>query len=173
MAPFRRRGGGDHVRHLLVVRHGPAAGKSAGGSDRDRPLTPEGRRAVEDVALRLKYAVPTPDRALSSSARRAQETLDILLRELPPTEVDLEDALYLADAQSLLHRLRELPADAASVLLVGHNPGLQDLALLLAGRGSDALAAGLPAAGAILFDVEGDWSHLGWESARLRAFYSP
>ena len=161
------------MRHLLLVRHGPAAGKAAGGGDRDRPLTPEGRRAVEALALRLKAEAPAPDRVLCSTARRAQETLDLLLQEEPPTEVDLEDAFYLADALGLLRRLRELAPDARSVLIVGHNPGLQELAALLAGRGGDAIAAGLPAAGAVLFDVEGDWSELGSESARLRAFYSP
>ena len=161
------------MRHLLVVRHGPAAAKAAGGNDRDRPLTPEGRRAVEALASRLRAEAPAPDRALCSTARRAQETLDLLLHEGPPTEVDLEDALYLADARSLLRRLRELRADAGCVLLVGHNPGLQELAALLGRQGADAIAAGLPAAGAVLFDVESDWSELGPESARPRAFYSP
>jgi len=161
------------MRHLLIVRHGPAAGKTSGGSDRDRPLTPEGRSAVEALALRLKAEAPAPDRALSSTARRAQETLDVILREQPSTAVDLEDTLYLADVRDLLRRLRELPAEAHSVLLVGHNPGLQELAALLGGRGGDSITTGLPAAGAVLFDVEGEWSGLGPESARLRAFYSP
>jgi len=158
------------MRHLLVVRHGPAAGKAAGGSDRERPLTPEGRLTVESLASRLRAEAPPPDRVLCSTARRAQETLDILLREERPRELDLEEALYLADAPSLLRRLRELPDDAGSVLLVGHNPGLQELAALL---GGEAIAAGLPAAGAVLFEVAGDWSGLRPESARLRAFYSP
>ncbi|MGE5203733.1 MAG: SixA phosphatase family protein, partial [Acidobacteriota bacterium] len=97
------------MKRLLLVRHGPAAGKAPGGTDRDRPLTPEGRRAVEAIALRLKAVGATADLALCSTARRARETLDILLAERPLPEVELEDALYLADAKSLQRRLRELP----------------------------------------------------------------
>jgi phosphohistidine phosphatase len=161
------------MKRLLLVRHGPAAGKAQGGSDRDRPLTAEGRRAVEAIALRLRAAGATADLVLCSSARRARETLDIILAGRPLPEVEFEDALYLADAKSLQHRLRELPAAARSVLLVGHNPGLQELATMLAGPGGEAISEGLPAAGAAVFDVEGDWGDLAPGTTRLRAFYSP
>lgn len=161
------------MKRLLLVRHGPAAGKAPGGTDRDRPLTPEGRRAVEAIALRLKAVGATADLALCSTARRARETLDILLAERPLPEVELEDALYLADAKSLQRRLRELPTAARSVLLVGHNPSLHELAAMLAGPGGEAIAEGLPAAGAVVFDVEGEWSDLAPGTTRLRAFYSP
>ena len=173
MAPFGRRRGKHRMRHLLVVRHGHAAAKSPGGSDRDRPLTPEGRSAVEALAARLAAESPASDLALSSSARRARETLEILLEKQPGVEVELEDSLYLADARSLLHRLRELPADAGTALLVGHNPGLQELATFLAAREHELLVAGLPPAGACLFAVEGEWSRLSPASARLRAYFVP
>lgn len=161
------------MKRLLLLRHGPAGGKASGGNDRERPLTPDGRRAVEAMALRLRTAGASADLALCSTALRARETLDILFAEQPRPAVELEDALYLADSRSLLRRLRELPADARSVLVIGHNPGLQELATALAGQGGAAIAAGFPAAGAAVFDVQGAWSDLAPANCRLGAFYSP
>ncbi|HMK68708.1 MAG TPA: phosphohistidine phosphatase, partial [Stellaceae bacterium] len=91
----------------------------------------------------------------------------------PGVEIELEDSLYLADARSLLRRLRELRENAGTVLLVGHNPGLHELAAFLAGGRGEALVAGLPPAGACHFVVEAEWSELGPESARLRAYLVP
>src|SRR4029077_2957390 len=100
------------MKQLLVVRHGAATGKSAGGEDRDRPLTPEGRRAALALGRRLKSDGITPDHVLCSPARRATETLDGLAGALNTlTPADFDEALYLADTATLLDLLRGLPAE--------------------------------------------------------------
>ena len=162
------------MRRLLVIRHGAAAGKSAGSDDRDRPLTPDGRRAVEALGHRLKSDGVRPDHVLCSPARRARETLDELagaLDPLPPA--DFDDALYLADTTTLLDRLRAVPGEARCVLLIGHNPGLEELVRGLANPASAAVRSGLPAAGLAIFEIFGSWPALTQSSARLAAFLAP
>ena len=130
---------------LLVLRHAAAAGKSA-GEDRDRPLTPEGRRAAQSIGRRLKSDGLAPDRILCSPAQRARETLAAIgtsLDALPPA--DFDEMLYLADPVTLLAHIRAVPAEAHCLLLIGHNPGLEELVRALAGSSSSALRSGLPA----------------------------
>ncbi|HKX07713.1 MAG TPA: histidine phosphatase family protein [Stellaceae bacterium] len=155
------------------MRHAAAAGKGAGGSDRERPLTPDGRRAAELLGRRLKSEGMSPDHVLCSPARRARETLDglaIALGALPPA--DFDDALYLADCHSVLHHLRAVPAETKCLLLIGHNPGLEELVRGLAGAASAAVEAGLPAAGLAIFQVSAAWSALSPASARLTALFT-
>jgi phosphohistidine phosphatase len=162
------------MKQLLVVRHGAATGKSAGGEDRDRPLTPEGRRAALALGRRLKSDGITPDHVLCSPARRARETLDGLagaLDTLPPA--DFDEALYLADTVTLLDLLRGLPTETRCPLLIGHNPGLEELVRGLAAPGTAAVRSGLPAAGLAVFEISGAWSSMSRSSARLAAFLAP
>jgi phosphohistidine phosphatase len=162
------------VKRLLLVRHGAATGKSVGGEDRDRSLTAEGRRAAAALGRRLSSEGMHPDRVLCSPARRARETLDGLaetLDRLPPA--DFVPALYLADATTLLDHLRALPAGARCPLVIGHNPGLEELIRGLAAPEDDVLASGLPAAGLAVFEISGPWSSLGRSSARFSAFLLP
>lgn len=161
------------MKRLLLMRHAAAAGKGAGGSDRERPLTPDGRRAARVLGRRLKSDGASPDHVLCSPARRARETLDGIaeaLEGLPPP--DFDDALYLADSTGLLHRLRAVPAEAKCLLLIGHNPGLEELVRGLAGS-ANAVEAGLPAAGLAIFQVSGAWSALSPASTRLTEFITP
>ena len=116
----------------------------------------------------------SPDHVLCSPALRARETLDGLaegLDALPPA--DFDDALYLADSLSVLHHLCAVPAETECLLLIGHNPGLEELVRGLAGAASAAVEAGLPAAGLAIFQVSGAWSALSPASARLTAFITP
>jgi len=160
------------MKRLLVVRHGAAAGKSSAGKDRDRALTPEGRRAAAALGRRLKSDGISPDHVLCSPARRARETLDgLAIDPLPPA--DFPEALYLADTATLLDHLRDIPAQTRSLLLVGHNPGLEELIRGLAGSQTAALGSGLPAAGLAIFEISGAWSSLSPSSARLVAFLAP
>lgn len=155
------------------MRHAAAAGKGAGGGDRERPLTPEGRRAAELLGRRLKADGTSPDYVLCSPARRARETLDglaIALDALPPA--DFDDELYLADTHSVLHHLRAVPAETKCLLLIGHNPGLEELVRGFAGTANAAVDAGLPAASLAIFQVSGAWSALSPASARLTAFFT-
>src|SRR5215469_3499581 len=90
---------GGRLKQLLLMRHAAAAGKGAGGGDRERPLTPDGKRAARLLGRRLRADRISPDHILCSPARRARETLDGLseaLDALPPA--DFDEALYLADS---------------------------------------------------------------------------
>jgi phosphohistidine phosphatase len=118
-----------------------------------------------------------PELVLCSSAARTRETLELLRPALgDASTVRFEDALYAASAETLLERLRAVPADVSSVLLIGHNPGMQDLALLLAASGADLerLAAKFPTAAlATLSIATASWQQLSRGDAELTAYVVP
>jgi phosphohistidine phosphatase len=116
---------------------------------------------------------------LCSTARRARDTLEPLRQRLPrDAAVGFERALYLASAEALLARLRRIAEDQEAVLLVGHNPGLQELALALAGRRGPGAArarlrAKFPTGALAVYTFEGRWRDLAPRAARLVAFTRP
>jgi len=161
------------MKRLLLVRHGTAEGKGSAGPDRDRALTPDGRKAAAALGRRLKSDGICPDRVLCSPARRARETLDGLASELGPLPpADFDEGLYLADSPTLVDHLRGIAAEAHCPLVVGHNPGLEALVCWLAGP-TEALRSGLPAAGLAIFEISGDWPSLSPSTARLAVFLAP
>ena len=119
---------------MWVLRHAKAAPQ--GPDDHSRPLTARGKRQATDVGRYLAGAplagVPVPELVLSSSARRALRTAKLVIEQLTShVELVVERRLYGADADDVAELLRELGADAPSVLVVGHNPTLHEFALLL------------------------------------------
>lgn len=110
--------------------------------DFDRPLNKRGRRAAAAMARHLASEGLRPALVLCSAARRTRETLDFVLEALGARlPLHIEPRLYLADAATLFARLRRIPDDVPSVLVIGHNPGLQELALELAdAAGADGTA---------------------------------
>jgi phosphohistidine phosphatase len=126
------------VKQVHVLRHAKSSWADGDVPDRDRPLAPRGRRAARRVAAHLRDAGVRPQLVLCSSAARTRETLDLVGGGLPDgVEVLVEDGLYGASADQLLERLRGLPEHVASVLIVGHNPGLQELVLALGAPSRD------------------------------------
>lgn len=124
------------MKYLTLVRHGNAAWKDPQASDFDRPLTRRGQGEAAALARSLKREALVPDLFLSSTAIRARQTAETLIRELelPSNCVKYEERLYLAEAEDLL-RLAQSPGPRiAHVMIVGHNPGLSELARLLAPR---------------------------------------
>jgi phosphohistidine phosphatase len=131
------------MKDLLLLRHAKSSWGEPSVDDFDRPLNKRGRRAAAAMAKYLEHEGLRPALILCSAARRTRETLDFLL-ETFGTRVPLhiEPKLYLADAATIFARLRRVAADVPSVLVIGHNPGLQELALELAeaaGRDAEAL----------------------------------
>ena len=113
---------------------------------------------------------------LCSTARRARETLARIEPALGSGKVRVERQLYGASAGALLARLQRLPAALESVLVIGHNPGLQDLALQLAGptAGADGLASKFPTGALVTLELPGDsWRELGPGTAVLAGFVRP
>ena len=122
---------------LWLLRHAKSSWGDPKLADHDRPLTTRGERDAARMNAYLNEKAIRPVLVVCSSALRARQTLAGVLPGLG-TEfgVRIEPELYTFDAASLLERLRATPVDVASVMLVGHNPAIQELTLLLAGRRS-------------------------------------
>ena len=152
-----------HMLHLL--RHAKSTWKE-GVEDHERHLSRRGREAARQVGRHLPATVGTLDLVLCSSARRTRETLELVLAELavrPPSAI--EDELYEAGREELIDRLRHLTEGIANVLLIGHNPGLHELAVALAdpnSAGFRMLESGkFPTAARASFRIPDHWSALG------------
>lgn len=132
-----------------------------------------GRKAAAAMGAYLAGLEPAPTLVLCSTALRTRETLDEILPALDRApQLLFEDALYLASASRLLDRLQHLPEQADSVLLIGHNPGLHQLAATLASE-AGALADGFPTAALAVLRVAGRWSALRPHQATLVDFKTP
>ena len=165
---------------LILLRHAKSSWDIPGQDDFKRALAPRGRMAAPAMGAEIKRLGHSPDYVLCSPAVRTRDTLALVLPYLdpPPREVYFEDELYLAPAGRLLERLRRLPGDCRSALLVGHNPSLQNLAVALAGSGPadklQSLRAKFPTAAlAILTFEAGDWRELEPRSGTLVHFATP
>lgn len=165
------------MRTLYLLRHAKSSWDDPTLADHDRPLALRGIRATSAVAEHLRHAEVVPDVVLCSAAQRTRETLERLGEAIPDDcEVHLEDRLYGAPAKVLLGRLRTLPDDARRVMLIGHNPALQELALRLAASGSplDRMAHKFPTAALATLEASIDtWSDLAPGCAHLTSFVRP
>lgn len=122
---------------LYLLRHAKSNWGDDGLEDRERPLNRRGREAARRMGAEMRRLGLAPRRVLCSTARRARETLDLVLPALdPPRRTEYDDALYLAEPQRILQRLAEV--SDSPVLVVGHNPGIGELAQILAGQGQPA-----------------------------------
>ena len=165
-------------RRLYVLRHAKSSWNNAYMADFDRPLAPRGQRAAALLAEHFATVEPPPALVLCSSARRTVDTLEPIRARLPePIEVLVEDGLYGASAPELVARLRLVPDGTGSVLLVGHNPGVEDLVRGL-GRQGDAEAiarvhAKYPTGALATLTLPGSWASFGAEPAVLEHFVVP
>ena len=123
------------MKRLYLLRHAKSAWDDPALRDRDRPLAPRGRKAAKQVARWARKHDVRPQLVVCSSAVRAQETLQRVLPGLGEPTVWVEVTLYAAAAETLLARVRALPEEVDEAMLVGHNPGLMELLLLLAAPG--------------------------------------
>lgn len=121
---------------LILFRHGKAEQESASGDDFDRRLASRGQRESAAMADRLAELGLKPDLALVSSAARTRETWAAMAPVFPGAEVRVERDLYLADSGTVRRLAETAGRDVATVMVVGHNPGLQELALMLLIEGS-------------------------------------
>ncbi|WP_055491410.1 histidine phosphatase family protein [Streptomyces sp. TP-A0356] len=125
------------LRRLVVLRHAKSAWPG-GVSDHERPLAPRGLRDAPAAGRALAEADCLPDLALCSTAVRARQTWELASAQWgTPPPVRLQPLLYAADVPDLLEAVREVPATVGTLLLIGHNPGLAELVLTLAGDGLD------------------------------------
>lgn len=119
----------NKTRHLVILRHAKSSWKSDAESDFDRPLAKRGKQDATKAGLWLKQQKLIPDLILSSPAQRARRTLLKVCRELPfdADEIRWTPEIYDASLNDLLKVLKACPDEAKTVLMVGHNPGLEYL----------------------------------------------
>ena len=162
---------------LYLLRHAKSSWANQTLPDRDRPLARRGRRDAKRIAKYLGRLEIAPELVLCSSAERTRETLDLLRPALgTASTVSLETELYAASADELLERIRTVPEAVGSVMVIGHNPGLQNLALLLASDGAELkrLEAKFPTAAlATLALANTTWRRLSQSDAALAAYVVP
>ncbi|MFD7136594.1 SixA phosphatase family protein [Streptomyces sp. NPDC059894] len=165
-------------RRLVVLRHAKSAWPE-GVADHERPLGARGRRDAPAAGRALAQGGWVPDLALCSTAVRARLTWELAGAEWgsrPP--VRYEPRLYAAGRHELLAVVRETPADVGTLLLVGHNPGLQELVLALAGDGPgdtlEQVRVKFPTSAIAVLDWSGPgWADLAPGGARLTATAVP
>lgn len=151
-------------RELLILRHAKSDWDSRVATDFDRPLAKRGRKDAPSVGAWLYREGMVPDYFVSSPAERARETAIKVCRalDLKKKRIVWDDAIYEADLTALLAVLRRIPAEADTVLLVGHNPGLEDLVRFLSGDDLDEPEDGklMPTAALARLEMPDDWTSL-------------
>jgi phosphohistidine phosphatase len=169
------------MRQLLLLRHAKSARGDPAITDHARPLTEGGRAAVVALRRAMLDLGLAPDVVLVSSARRTMQTLEALEPWDENPLIEPMDKLYLATAPQMLGILRGVADTVRSLLVIGHNPGLHDLALTLAGSGpiqvqgavTRQLAEGFPTGALAEFTVAPRWSELAGGGGRLVRFLCP
>jgi phosphohistidine phosphatase len=152
------------MHHLHLLRHAKSS-YPEGVDDAERPLSRRGREAACRVAENLPEALGALDLVLCSTALRTRETAELVLAGFAVTpRIVYEDGLYLAGRAVLMRRLRGLDESAGAVMVIGHNPGLHELALALAAPDSPrfrVLATGkFPTTARASFTIDSPWASL-------------
>jgi phosphohistidine phosphatase len=171
------------MRRLMLLRHAKTEHDAPTGRDQDRRLDERGHKDAAQLGGWIGRHPPFPDHVLVSPAVRAKQTWqlawDMMKDHVPPPLVEFQKELYAADPMQLLRSIRAASAaDLKQLMLVGHNPGLHELALALIGSGDAAprraLADNLPTSGLALFEFAiDDWNDVAFRHGRLTAFVSP
>jgi phosphohistidine phosphatase len=167
------------MKTIYLLRHAKSTAKDTPLADIDRPLSERGEADAKAMAGYLAEAGIAPALVLCSSAKRTRDTLKGVLPGLGRKPVPiLEDGLYHADAVGLLRRLSEVDDAIPSVMLVGHNPAIEDLARKLADGGDKEARARMmekfpTGALAVLETDAAGWRDVKKTGARLTAFIRP
>jgi len=171
------------TRTLYLLRHAKSdrSGPDAALKDHPRPLSRRGRKDAERIAARFAADALTVDRVYCSTAKRTRETFDLVRKGLDNPPASFRDALYLAPAEDLIAFVQAIPDTVKSAMLIGHNPGLHDAALMLVGRAGRGQAEALDrlrtkyptgALCALSFDVP-SWKKVGMGLGTMTAFVRP
>lgn len=164
-------------RRLVVLRHAKSAWPPD-VADSERPLAPRGRRDAPAAGRWLREADCVPELVVCSPARRTRQTWDLVAAQLGVTTPVTHDArIYAASAGELLGVVREVPAQVRTLLLIGHNPGVQELVLMLAGEADgyalEQTRTKFPTSAIAVLYVPGVWSSLEPGAARLAEMVVP
>ncbi len=164
-------------RQLLILRHAKSAWDTGAATDFERPLARRGKRDARRVGRRLRKRDLIPDHVFSSPAARARQTTLAVCEVLSVKKrrIHWDRRIYGGDLEALLAVLGECPRKAATVLLVGHNPGLEELVAYLCGRRLETPADGklLPTATVAQLRLPKRWKKLRAGTARVLAITRP
>lgn len=167
------------MRRLLILRHAKTEPGAPGRDDRTRALVERGRQEASQLGAYLASHALSPAHVVLSPARRVQETwqhLSAALGTAPATSTD--DNVYEATVQDIVDIVSKTPASVRSLMVVGHNPSLQEAALMLIASGDiearERVREKLPPAGLVVIDFAfDDWTKLHPQSGRLERFVTP
>jgi phosphohistidine phosphatase len=154
---------------LYLLRHLKSSWDDPALPDRERPLAPRGLRAGKKLARHLRKSGVTPEVVLCSPAVRTRQTLEAVQAELDGPDVRFPPELYAASDDDLLDALRAVEPDVGSVLLIAHNPGLEDLSFALTGQAQEKFPTGAFAT----LSLDRGWAELGPGECKLTAFVVP
>lgn len=161
------------MKTLLILRHAKSSRDDASLADHDRPLAKRGRRAARKIARLIDDKKMWPDLILSSTAERAAATAQRVVKKSNSNdftgEIQYHRELYLAEPEEYVEVVQKLGGKAESVMLVGHNPGMEDLVELLAGEWHPLPTAALAR---IELSID-DWADLGHGTGELAGFWRP
>lgn len=163
------------MRRLILLRHAKSDWPD-GTSDVDRPLAPRGNEAAPKMAAYLAAEGLIPDRVLVSPARRTQETWDLVRPALGTVPDETVPQIYEAPVSRLLDVVHAIPDEVATALMIGHNPGFQDLARLLSkpGEARRALTKKYPTAAITVIDLPVDaWGKVEAGEGNVERFVTP
>jgi phosphohistidine phosphatase len=167
------------MRRLLLFRHAKAERSEPGMEDRARKLIERGRKDAARIGTYMVSHALIPDRVMTSPSARTQETWKFAGAAFhPPPEATLAERLYNATGHGILGVVRDTASSTHTLLIIGHNPGLHELALTLVASGDvdarEHLREKLPTSGLVIIDFAlDDWSKLHPQCGRLERFVSP
>lgn len=167
------------MRRLLLFRHAKAERSEPGMEDRSRKLIERGRKDAASIGAYMAKHALTPDQVVTSPATRTQETWKCAAAAFKPAPAASPvERLYDATAHHILDVIKQTPAKARTLLIVGHNPGLHDLAVMLVASGDietrEQMREKLPTSGLLIIDFAfDDWGKLHPQSGRLERFITP
>ncbi|CCD95300.1 conserved hypothetical protein [Bradyrhizobium sp. ORS 375] len=171
------------MRRLMLLRHAKTETDAPSGRDQDRRLDERGHQDAAVIGDFIASHPPVPDLVLVSTAVRAQQTWELayaaMKDRIPAPQVESVPELYAAEAMQILHHIRLAAMhDPARLLVVGHNPGMHELALALTARGDaearQELMRNMPTAGLAVFDFDTeDWGDVSFARGNLLTFVTP
>lgn len=166
------------MRELLLLRHAKSSRDDPELSDVDRPLSRRGQRDAPRMGGLMAARGWRPDHAIVSPARRTRQTWDLVRPALGNVATRCDETIYEAVPAAILAAIRAAPPGARRLLVIGHNPGLEDLSAILACNRSDAAALAtlrekFPTGALARFAVEAEWRNLAGGGARLTDFVRP
>ena len=164
------------MRHeLLLLRHAKSSWDSAARADFDRPLAPRGIRNATRLGAYTADQDYRPDLTLCSAAQRARETAQLVLSQNPGAQLEIRESLYHAGLATLVNSVREQPDDLARLMIVGHNPGMDQLLVYLCENEISLTGSGKLMTTATLARIECKcaWAQLAPEHCNLIALLRP